>query len=127
MGGAEAPMAASTGGWLLAPATAQASSRNDPYRNDPYSIATWEALAGAGLTLRAGVEEHTVVAQRPVKGVGRAYSVTLVRDSILANTNALADGTLADGTYELEHGYTGRFPLFIVNAGRDRYVATFNN
>ena len=116
VGGAGALMA-STGGWLLAPTAAQASSGNDPY-----SIATWEALAGARLTLRAGAGEQTVVAHRPVKGAGRAYSVVLAGESILADTDALADGT-----YELEHGCTGRFPLFVVNAGRGRYVATFNN
>ena len=35
--------------------------------------------------------------------------------------------TLHDGTYELEHGRTGRFPLFVVSTGTGRYVATFNN
>jgi hypothetical protein len=109
---------ASTGAWQLASTTAEACPTNDPY-----DIATWEALAGARLTLRAGAEEETVVAHRPVKGAGRAYTVLL-----LAQRSNLAKATaLPDGTYELEHGHTGRFPLFVVGAGPGCYVATFNS
>jgi hypothetical protein len=105
------------GGGLLAPASAQASPRDDPY-----DIATWEALAGARLTLRTASEERAVVAGPPLKGAGRAYSVVLGPEATLGHAEALHDGT-----YVLEHERTGRFPLFVVDGGPGRYVATFNN
>ena len=108
---------ASTGGRLFAATTSEGD-----LRSDPYNIATWEALAGSRLTLRAGAEEQTVVAHSPVKGAGGAYTVVLAQERIFANTN-----TLRDGTYQLEHGRTGRFQLFVVSAGPGRYVATVNN
>src|ERR1700733_2643180 len=71
MSGAGA-LVASTRGWLLAPRSAQASPRNNPY-----DLATWEALAGSRLTLRTASEEQTVVAHHPARGYGRAYTVVL--------------------------------------------------
>ncbi len=112
-----AVLAASTGGWLLAPTAAEASPRNDPY-----DIATWEALSGERLTLWTASGQETVVAHHPRKGVGRAYSVVLGQEGVTGRAI-----TLHDGTYELEHGRTGRFPLFVVSNGTGRYVATFNN
>jgi hypothetical protein len=82
----------------------------------------WEALAGARLTLRTGPEEQSVVAHGPVKGTGRAYTVVLRHEVILGH-----DHTLRDGTYELDHCRTGRFPLFVVSSGPGHYLATFNN
>jgi hypothetical protein len=109
-------LVASTGWGLLAATTAPAGTRDDPYE-----VATWEALAGSRLVLRAAAGKQAVVAQRPRPGAGGAFTV------VLAHENTWADaGTLPDGTYELEHDRTGRFPLFVVNAGPGRYVATFN-
>jgi len=116
MSGAGA-LAASTLGWLLAPPSAQASPRNDPY-----DIATWEALAGSRLVLRTGSEEQTVVARHPARGYGRGYTVVLSDEGIVGHATAFHDGT-----YELEHDSIGRFPLFVVSGGPGRYVATFNN
>ena len=116
MSGAGALMA-SAGGRLFAPTSAQAS-----LRSDPYDIAMWEALAGARFTLRNALEERTVVAYHPVKGDGRSYTVVLGYEGILGQAKAFHDGTC-----ELEHARTGRFPLFVVNGGPGRYVATFNN
>jgi hypothetical protein len=116
MSGAGA-LVASAPGWLLAPTSAQAGPQNDPY-----DIATWEALAGARLTLRSASEQHSVVAHRPVQSAGRSYTVVLGHEG-----NSGYAGTFQDGTYELEHGCTGCFPLFVVNGGPGRYVATFNN
>jgi hypothetical protein len=110
-------LVASTAGRLLAPTAAEASPSNDPY-----DIATWEALAGERLTLRTASEQQTVVAHCPVKGAGRAYTVVLGHEGVMGHAK-----TSHDGTYELEHGRTGRFPLFVVSAGPGCYVATFNN
>jgi anaerobic selenocysteine-containing dehydrogenase len=110
-------LAASTGGWLLAPTAAEASPRSGPY-----DFATWEALAGERLTLRTASEQRTVLAHCPVKGVGRAYTVVLGHEGVMGDAK-----TLHDGTYELDHGRTGSFLLFVVSAGPGRYVATFNN
>ncbi len=110
-------LVASTAGPLLAPTAAEAGSSSDPY-----DFATWEALAGERLTLRTASEQENVVAHCPVRGVGRAYTVVLGHEGVLGQAK-----TLPDGTYELEHGRTGRFPLFLVSAGPGRYLATFNN
>jgi hypothetical protein len=116
MSGAGA-LVASTRGWLLAPTSAQASPRDNPY-----DLATWEALAGSRLTLRTAAGEQTVVAHHPARGYGRAYTVVLSHE-----VNGSHATTFRDGTYELDHDRTGRFLLFVVSGGPGRYVATFNN
>ena len=116
MSGAGA-LAASTLGWLLATPSAQASPRSDPY-----DIATWEALAGSRLVLRTALEEQSVVARYPVRGYGRGYTVVLCDEGIAGHARDFHDGTC-----DLEHDSTGRFPLFVVSGGPGRYVATFNN
>jgi hypothetical protein len=117
LGGA-GTLLASTGWWLVAPTAVRASPSNDPYY-----IGTWEALAGARLTLRVGAEEQTVIAHSPVKTEGRGYTVVFACESGSVNAGTCHD----DGTYELQHDSTGRFPLFVVNAGPGCYFATFNN
>jgi hypothetical protein len=116
MSGAGA-LAASTLGWLLAPPSAQASPRDDPY-----DIATWEALAGSRLTLRTATEEQAVVAQKPARGYGRAYTVVLTHE-----VNDSHATTFHQGSCWLQHDSTGHFLLFVVSGGPGRYVATFNN
>jgi hypothetical protein len=103
-------LVASARGWLFAPTSAQATPRDDPY-----DIATWEALAGARFTLGGPLDERTVVAHHPVKGAGRSYTVVLGYEGISGHAK-----TSQDGTYELEHDRTGRFPLFVVNGGPGR-------
>jgi hypothetical protein len=110
-------LVASTPGWLFAPTPARASGRCDPY-----DIATWQALAGARLTLRQGSDERSVVAHHPVKGSGHSYTVVLGCEGAGGHPQ-----TSHDGTYELDHELTGRFLLFVVDGGPGRYVATFSN
>ena len=60
-----AVLAASTGGWLLAPTAAEASPSNDPY-----DIATWKALAGERLTLRAHLSSRPSWPTAPLRASG---------------------------------------------------------
>ncbi len=68
-------LAASAGGRLVSPTSSEARRRDDPY-----DFSTWEALAARHLTLRDASGERTITAYRPVRGLGRAYTVVLRHD-----------------------------------------------
>ena len=76
-----------TGGAAV-PAVSRADGCSRPQqqeRQPPTTILTTSppgpALAGKCLTLRTASEQETVMAQHPVKGVGRAYTVVLEQEA----------------------------------------------